>query len=70
MVPFSYFEAPKPLEFELRLIIWDTKNVAKIGDSKVVSIMICVTLDKSATGNNEEVYKETDVHNGSEDGNG
>lgn len=70
MIPFSYFSAPKPLEFELRLIIWDTKEIPKIGESKQVSIMVTVALDKSATGTGEEITKETDVHNGSEDGNG
>lgn len=32
--------------------------------------MVTVALDKSATGTGEEITKETDVHNGSEDGNG
>lgn len=32
--------------------------------------MVTMSLDKSATGNNKEIVKETDVHNGSEDGNG
>lgn len=32
--------------------------------------MINISLDKSATGTGVEITKETDVHNGSEDGNG
>ena len=35
---------------------------------KCISIFIKVALDSSATGTEEEINKETDVHNGSEDG--
>ena len=54
-MPFSYFTAPKPLEFELRIVIWDTLEMPKIGENKVVSLMVTMALDKSATGLNEEV---------------
>jgi len=32
--------------------------------------MLTVAMDASATGNGSEVNKETDVHNGSENGDG
>lgn len=32
--------------------------------------MVTCALDSSATGSNQEVINETDVHNGSEDGHG
>lgn len=37
---------------------------------KCISIFVKVALDSSATGTEEEINKETDVHNGSEDGAG
>lgn len=37
---------------------------------KVTDIMVKCSMDASATGTGSEETKETDVHNGSEDGNG
>lgn len=65
MVPMSYFEAPKPLEFEMRIVIWDAKNLPIPKTHKSVNLMTVVSLDQSATGTNEEIIKETDVHNNS-----
>ena len=39
-------------------------------EKKSLSIYVKISMDESATGTNEEITKETDTHNGSEDGNG
>lgn len=52
------------------MIIWETFEIPKTATKKVVDIMVVVAMDASATGKEEEVRKETDVHNGSEKGDG
>jgi len=52
------------------LIIWETFEIKKREGKKVTDIMLTVAMDASATGNGSEVNKETDVHNGSENGDG
>lgn len=51
------------------MIIWETFEIPKT-TKKVVDIYVMVTMDSSATGNGSEEVRETDVHMGSEDGNG
>ncbi|CAD8189110.1 unnamed protein product [Paramecium pentaurelia] len=63
-------QAPLPQEYEVRLIIWETFEIPKVATKKVVDIMVTVAMDASATGKDAEVSKETDVHNGSENGDG
>lgn len=54
----------------MRLIIWETFEIPKVATKKVVDIMVTVAMDASATGKDAEVAKETDVHNGSDNGDG
>ena len=61
---------PVPQEYEVRLIIWETFEIPKVATKKVVDIMLRVAMDPTATGTDKEVAKETDVHNGSENGDG
>jgi hypothetical protein len=63
-IPPSYFGPPSPLEFEIRIVIWETNKIPLPPGSKTVSIMVKCSLDASATGGSEEINKETDVHNG------
>ncbi|EGR34566.1 hypothetical protein IMG5_007260 [Ichthyophthirius multifiliis] len=66
----SNIQKPSPLEFEIRLIVWEVFNVPLNQDKKPLSMYVSVALDGNANINGEEIIKQTDVHNGSEDGNG
>eukprot|EP01016_Furgasonia_blochmanni_P007684 TRINITY_DN1307_c0_g1_i2.p1 TRINITY_DN1307_c0_g1~~TRINITY_DN1307_c0_g1_i2.p1 ORF type:complete len:498 (-),score=69.53 TRINITY_DN1307_c0_g1_i2:413-1906(-) len=65
-LPRSKIEPPKPQEFEIRLIIWETFEVPRIGQS-AVDIFVRVTYAPEGWAS-EEISKQTDTHMGSDDG--
>ena len=56
------------MEYEVRLVILETFDVAKPVGKNLVSIMVGAVMDASATSSGREESMETDVHNGSSDG--
>lgn len=70
MIPPSTIEKPQPMEFEIRLIIWETFDIPIPQGKPNVSIFLTVSLDSTANIKGEEIVKETDVHFGSETGMG
>lgn len=56
-------------EYEIRLIIWETRDVPLVDNFKSVDILVRVFFDPDGwTGN--EIVKETDTHFTSKDGRG
>ncbi|EAR93381.2 C2 domain protein (macronuclear) [Tetrahymena thermophila SB210] len=72
IIPPSTIEKPQPMEFEIRLIIWETFDIPISNpiQKSTVDIFLTVSLDSTANIKGEEIVKETDVHFGSENGNG
>jgi hypothetical protein len=62
----SKIEPPPPQEYELRLIIWETRNIP-LGRKKALDVMIKVMYDPEGWLS-KEIKKETDVHLGCDDG--
>ena len=60
-------ERPPPEEYEIRLIIWEARNIVYEGKKKQIDAMICVSYDPEGYLS-EAVKKETDVHLGCTDG--
>ena len=59
-------ERPPPEEYEIRLVIWETRNIVYEG-RKSIDAMIRVTYDPEGYAS-EDVKKETDTHLGCTDG--
>lgn len=55
-------EQPKPQEFEIRVVIWETHDIPMAKGKKKMDIYIKGTLDATATGINKEITLETDSH--------
>jgi hypothetical protein len=55
--------------YELRVIIWETRDIPLVNDGKSVDIFVKCTLDPTGWSD-DEVTKETDTHAGSKDGKG
>ncbi|EGR29195.1 hypothetical protein IMG5_161110 [Ichthyophthirius multifiliis] len=70
IIPQSNIQKPSPQEFEIRLIVWEVFNIVLPEGKKSINMYVSVSLDKNANINQEEVTKQTDNHNGSENGNG
>jgi hypothetical protein len=68
LVPLSKIAKPSPEKYELRLIIWKCEGIP-LGERDAVDIYFKVQFDPSGWLSESE-SKETDVHCGSEDGNG
>ena len=60
-------ERPPPEEYEIRLVIWETRNIVYEGKKKQIDAMICVGYDPEGYLS-DDVHKETDVHLGCDDG--
>ena len=58
------------MEFEIRVIVWETFGIQKSATKNTVDIFLNVSLDSTANIKGEDIVKETDTHFGSEDGNG
>lgn len=63
-MPAAKFEAPKPVKYQIRLIIWEAFDIP-LGDKSAVNVMFRVILDNEGWAV-DGVSKETDVHNGSD----
>lgn len=63
-VPAAKFEPPKPIKYQIRLIIWEAFDIPK-GDKKAVDVFFKVTLDNEGWAT-DEITKETDTHLGSD----
>lgn len=58
------------MEYEIRLIIWETQGIPLSSPKPTVDIFLIVTMDSSANSKGEEIIKTTDTHFGSETGDG
>lgn len=67
-MPISQLSAQSKEQYEIRLIIWETRDVPLV-DGKSVDIYMKVLFDPTGWSGNE-IIKETDVHYGSKDGRG
>lgn len=67
MIPASSIEPPQPMEFEIRLVIWETYNIFRT--KGVVDIFVRVSQEAFGWVS-DGIKKETDTHLGSEDGYG
>jgi len=65
--PLLSLERPKPNEFEIRVVIFETLDIPKT--DKFVNIVVKVVFDPDGWGT-DPVKKETDTHMKSEDGHG
>lgn len=63
-VPRAKFEPPKPVKYQIRMIIWEAFDIPK-GDRKAIDVFFKVTLDNEGW-TVAEVTKETDTHLGSD----
>ena len=63
-IPAAKFEPPKPVKYQIRLIIWEVFDIPK-GDRKTIDVFFKVTLDNEGWAV-DEVTKETDTHMGSD----
>ena len=62
LIKISKIEKPKPQEFEIRIVIWETYNIPLSKGKKKNDIFIKATLDGTATGHGKEMTLETDTH--------
>lgn len=62
--PVVKFEAPKPVKYQIRLIIWEAFDIP-LGDKKAVDVLFKATLNNEGWSV-DEVSKETDTHLGSD----
>jgi len=65
--PVAKIEPPKPTEYEIRLVIYETFDIPKSGD--VIDLFVQVSFAPDGWSG-EETVKRTDVHMGSDDGYG
>jgi len=68
-LPFAKIEPPKPQEFEMRVIIYETFDVPR-GPNGTVDIYVQATLLSSEGWTGDNIIKNTDTHHGSSDGHG
>ena len=67
MIKPAKIERPPPEEYEMRLVIWETRGLPYEGGKKSIDAMITVTYDPEGYLS-EDVQKQTDVHLGCTDG--
>lgn len=63
-IPAAKFEPPKPVKYQIRLIIWEAFEIPK-GDRKAIDVFFKVTLNNEGW-TADEITKETDTHMGSD----
>ena len=68
MIPIQPLTEPTIMEYEVRLVILETNDIAIPEGKTLISIMCEARMDASATGTDKEECYETDVHNGSKNG--
>eukprot|EP01017_Pseudomicrothorax_dubius_P008779 TRINITY_DN12906_c0_g1_i2.p1 TRINITY_DN12906_c0_g1~~TRINITY_DN12906_c0_g1_i2.p1 ORF type:complete len:474 (-),score=109.87 TRINITY_DN12906_c0_g1_i2:120-1541(-) len=68
-VPVMKIEQPRAQEFEIRLIIWETLNLAPKPDGSALDIKVTVYYDPEGWSG-EDQSRDTDTHMGSTDGYG
>jgi hypothetical protein len=56
-IPPANIQKPQPMEFEIRLIVWEVFNVVIPEGKKVVSIYASVALDSNANKDGIEIVK-------------
>ena len=67
MIKPAKIERPPPEEYEMRLVIWETRGLPYEGGKKSIDAMITVSYDPEGYLS-EDVQKQTDVHLGCTDG--
>jgi fer-1-like protein 6 len=67
-IPMQIIQPPSEEEYELRLVIWETRDVELV-DEDHVDIFICVIYDPEGWAT-DVIQKKTDTHYNSKDGRG